>query len=193
MNCRGAPIVSHIINAQEAAATLKDMGFMNNSNSYIDSEPRERLATALRGIAVELHKFTESFRQIHGMRASDTYVDPTVWAEAIAPVDKPFPGVKVGPSGAGMPLSITLDAFYQRSEHGNFIGKEVIRQMSIYPKNWQRFIKAVRAYTGVGSIVSAGHDDELKGLFANSLRAYAGDEGFLGVHKLKMYGYVSFL
>ena len=52
----------------------------------------------------ELDKFTDSFNKVHSMRAADTYVEPTVWTEAIAPVYKPFPRVKVGPSGAGMPL-----------------------------------------------------------------------------------------
>ena len=49
--------------------------------------------------------------------------------------NKPFPGVKVGPSCAGMPLTIMLDAFFQRAEHGNFVGKAVQQQLSLYPPN----------------------------------------------------------
>jgi len=192
MNCRGASVVSHIINAQEATDELKKMGFPNTDMSFVGSEPHTRLKNALLGMRVEMDKFTDSFNKVHSMRKSKTYVDPTVWAEAIAPVDKPFPGVKVGPSGAGMPLTICLDAFFQRSEHGNFIGKEVIRQLSLYPPNWNRFIHAVRNATAVGPIIAAGNDMELKGLLYGALRSYAGDTGFLGVHRLKMYGYMEF-
>jgi len=145
---------------------------------------------ALIGMMDELDKFTDSFNKVHSMRAADTYVEPAVWAEAIAPVDKPFPRVKVGPSGAGMPLTISLDAFFQRSEHGNFIGKEVIKQLALYPPNWNRFVHAVRAATGVGPIISAGNDMELKGLLYGALTAHAGESGFLGVHRLKMYVYM---
>lgn len=191
MNCRGAPMVTHIVDAQEATIELVDMGFLEGK-SLKGTEPHTRLCNALDGIRQEMSTFTDAFGKIHGMRASDTYVDPTVWAEAIAPVDKPFPGVKVGPSGAGMPLSIILDAFFQRSEHGNFIGKEVKRQLSLYPPHWNRFIHAVRAHTAVGPIISAGNDNELKGYFYGAFHSFVGDDGFLGVHRLKMYGYMEF-
>lgn len=192
MNCRGAPILIQMMEAQEAAAELAEMGFVDSDISFAGSAPHTKLKNALSGMKIELEKFSDAFAKIHGMRASKTYVDPTVWAEAVAPVDKPFPGVKVGPSGAGMPLSIALDAFFQRSEHGNFIGKEVKRQLSLFPKNWNRVIHAIREYTAVGPIISAGKDNELKGLFYGAFDSYCGDTGFLGIHRLKMYGYMEF-
>ena len=80
------------------------MGFLDSDMSFVGSEPHTRLKKALIGMKDELDKFTDSFNKVHSMRAADTYVEPTVWTEAIAPVYKPFPRVKVGPSGAGMPL-----------------------------------------------------------------------------------------
>jgi len=192
MNCRGCTIVTHMINAQEAAAELVEMGFLESDMSFEGSEPHNRLACALSELREELYKFTEGFSKLQNMRKAEKYVDPTVWAEAIAPVDKPFPGVKVGPSGAGMPITIALDAFFRRTEHGNFIGKTVKDQLHLHPVNWRRYIHAIRDSTGVGAIVSKGNDTLLKGLFAGMFHAYAGDSGFLGIHRLKFYGYMEF-
>merc|ERR1712071_707360 len=87
-----------------------------------------------------------------------------------------------------MPLTIMLDTFSQRSDHGNFVGKTVQQQLSLYLPNWIRFIHSMREYASVGPMISAGQDSVQ---FAETLRAYAGEEGFLGANQLKLYVYFS--
>ena len=80
--------------------------------------------------------------------------------------------------------------FGPRTKHEHYVGNDTIRLFDSLPPNWKDFLNAVRNGPNICKFVHESDDNELKGLFGAALRSYAGENGFLGRHKLKMYGYL---
>jgi sulfite reductase alpha subunit-like flavoprotein len=171
---RCAPLVETIVRAQEAALR--------------DDPPA--LKAELAGIAERLHLVAhESLVKIDPNPTSATYVDPVVWAKTVAPFAVPlFEGVQ-GPSGTSSPIFNLLDLFFGRRDYHSMLGQEIMHLRTWYPPHWQTFLAAVGAYSTREYIERKG-DRELTGFFQAALNAYAGEDGFLGRHRLKVYGYL---
>ncbi len=120
---------------------------------------------------------------------SDTYVDPVVWAKTVAPFAVPFTEGTVGPSGVGAPLFHMLDVFFSRHDYSSHLGKEMLNMRNWYPKHWRDFFEALDEIS-VAEYVAKRNDPLLNGIYKEAAMGYAGESGFLSVHKLKAYGYL---
>ena len=130
-----------------------------------------------------------SFMQINPSPHSDSYVDPIVWAKTVAPFAVPIHEGVQGPSGTSSPIFHLLDIFFERRTYESILGQESLHLRTWYPPHWRDFLAAV-ARVSVRDYVSAKGDQELTGLYQETLNAYAGEDGFLGRHRLKVYGYL---
>lgn len=99
-----------------------------------------------------------------------------------------FEGVQ-GPSDTSSPIFNLLDLFFGRRAYRSQLGQEIMHLRAWYPPHWQQFLEAVGAYSTRAYIERRG-DRELSGLFQEALNAYVGEDGFLGRHRLKVYGYL---
>jgi len=171
---RASPIVGAVVAAQEATLC----------------EDQEALESALVSIAACLQRITrESLLLIDPNPLSKTYVDPVVWAKSVAPFAVPFQANVQGPSGTSSPIFSTLDIFLGRSGFQTFLGKEIHQLRSTYPRSWRTFLGAL-AEVSVPNYVNASGSPRLRGLFKEVGDAYAGQNGFLGRHRMKVYGYL---
>lgn len=169
-----SPIVSAVVAAQEATL-LHD---------------REALESALVTIIGCLHRITrESLLTIDPNPHGATYVDPAVWAKTVAPFAVPFDRGVQGPSGTSSPIFNTMDVFLGRSGFQTFLGKEIHALRSTYPIHWRQFLEALGTVS-VGDFVTACGDPRIRGLWKEVSDAYAGKNGFLGRHRMKVYGYL---
>jgi sulfite reductase (NADPH) flavoprotein alpha-component len=120
---------------------------------------------------------------------SDTFVDPVVWAKTVAPFAVPITEGTVGPSGVSAPLFHMLDVFFGRHQYNTHLGEEMLNMRLWYPKHWQDFFEALEEIS-VGAYVKKRNDPILNGIYKEAAMGYAGDSGFLTVHKIKAYGYL---
>jgi sulfite reductase alpha subunit-like flavoprotein len=169
---RATPILAAVVRAQEAVA----------------GGDREGLADELIRIADCLHEITaRALPKIDPNPLGRFAVDPVVWAKTVAPFAVPIvPGAQ-GPSGTSSPIFHLLYAFFGRSEHASVLGGEMVRLRAWYPRHWRELLAAVAA-TSVSEHVAG--DRRLAALYRDALAAYAGDDGYLARHRLKVYGYL---
>lgn len=171
---RCAPIIGAIVRAQEAVKLDDKLALHDELNIII------------RCLSRVVH---EVLPKINPNAASQLYVDPVVWAKTVAPFAVPMqPGLQ-GPSGTSSPIFNLLDSFFGRQKHGTFLGKEIKALRSSYPVFWQDFIEA-SAQISIPEYVRSKDDESLKGLFKEAFEIYAGRNGFLGRHRMKVFGYL---
>jgi ferredoxin-NADP reductase len=168
-----APIVGAAVRAQEAVLRGDDA-----------SLERELLV-----ILERLRHVTEvSFAKIDPSPLSATYVDPVVWATTVAPFAVPFEEGTAGPSGTSAPIFHLLDGFFGRRRFDSMLGGEIRHLREWFPPHQREFLAAVDAVSVPDYVAQSSR--ALRGLFATALDAYAGPKGYLGTHRLKVYGYL---
>ena len=169
-----APIVPNIVKAQEA----------------IQQDDPEALKTALTAIIACLKRIVhKSLFNINPNSYSENYVHHIVWAKTVAPFAVPFQKDVLGPSGTSSPVFTLLDTFLERQKHETFLGREIKALRATYPIFWQKFIEAVSKIS-LHTYVEKIDDPVLSNLFKETIDIYTGNNGFLGRHRMKVYGYL---
>lgn len=169
-----SPIVGAVVRAQEAV---------------IADDP-EALESELTTIIDCLKRIVrESLLNINPNPGSPYYVDPVIWAKTVAPFAVPFDRHVQGPSGTTSPLFNTLDIFFRRQGYESFLGKEIYNLRGTYPPLWQQYLQALGEIS-VPRYVQQSGNANLKGLLLDAFATYAGEQGFLGRHRMKVYGYL---
>ena len=169
------PIVGAVVRAQEAA----------------QQDDAESLKRELRLITDSLHNATyDSLMKIKLNPHSGPYfVDPVVWAKAVGPLAVSYEEGVPGPSGVASPIFHLLDEFFGRRSYDTKLGHEMTFVRDWYPQHWQDFLKAV-GQVSVPDYVVDNRSKNLKGIFQEARQSYMAESGFLGRHRLKVYGYL---
>lgn len=171
---RCAPIVGAVVRAQEAV---------------LDDDP-EALEAALITIGNCLQTVVrDSLLKINPNPAGATHVDPVVWAKTVAPFAVPMVGGVQGPSGTSSPIFNTLDLFFRREKFQTFLGREIEQLRGTYPPFWRELLQAL-GEVSVPAYVERTNNANLRGLLREVVATYAGENGFLGRHRMKVYGYL---
>ncbi|HVC32915.1 MAG TPA: cytochrome b5 domain-containing protein [Chloroflexota bacterium] len=135
------------------------------------------------------HVAEVSFQKIDLNPRGATFVDPVIWAKTVAPFAVPIsPGVQ-GPSGTSSPLFHLFDVFLGRASYDTILGVHTLEFRDWYPRHWIDFLAAVDQIS-LRDFVQRSGDRHLQGLYQSLLDTYAGDKGLLGIHRLKVYGYL---
>jgi len=171
---RCSPIVAAAIRAQEAA--------MVDDREAVEAEMMTIIASLQRVIR-------ESLLKINPNPAGLSHVDPVTWAKTVAPFAVPFVEGVLGPSGTSSPIFNFLDLFFGRRKFESFLGKEIQQLRSTYPPLWRELLAAI-SKVSVGDYIAEIDDPNLTGLWREGLDAYTGEQGFLGRHRMKVYGYL---
>ena len=169
------PIIGAVVRAQEAT----------------QQDDAESLKRELRLITDSLHNATyDSLMKIKLNPHSGPYfVDPVVWAKAVGPLAVSYEEGVPGPSGIASPIFHLLDEFFGRRSYGTKLGHEMTFVRDWYPQHWQDFLKAV-GQVSVPDYVADNRSKNLKGIFQEARQSYMAETGFLGRHRLKVYGYL---
>jgi sulfite reductase alpha subunit-like flavoprotein len=132
---------------------------------------------------------SESLLKISPNPYSQTFVDPVVWAKTVAPLAVPLHSGDQGPSGTSSPIFSALDIFFRRTQNTSFLGREIRQLRQHYPPFWRQFLDALSAVSVV-DFVRASQKPNLRGALREAMELYAGEQGFLGRHRMKVYGYL---
>ncbi|QES47515.1 hypothetical protein DEJ50_06420 [Streptomyces venezuelae] len=175
MLSRGAPLVSAAAHAGEAVAR----------------GDAEALAGELALMADCVAAITrKGLPKIEPRTGKRFHVDPVVWAKTVAPLAVPLVEHGIGPSGTASPMFHLLDSVIGRTRYRSFIGDEAQRLRDNYPRFWREFIQSVAGLDIASFAGAAGHPPLAEAL-ADLRRVYAGGNGLLGRHRLKVSGYLN--
>eukprot|EP00736_Rhodelphis_marinus_P005759 Rmarinus@m.13722 len=145
-------------------------------------------------IKAAVDEMVSIFHQISVNPLSHGYVDPVMWGKTFARWSGPWKSGVPAVSGLMSPMFHVLDTFLGRDSHKSFLGQEVLQVRKCMPKNWRDFIEAVGEYPISQFITDVGIEGmetrRLHGLYRGLLDAYAGERGFLGAHRYKVYSFL---
>lgn len=171
---QGTPLVGLTVRAQEATTRGDVAG----------------LKRELLGILVCLRELTDvSYMKVDPNPYSETFVDQAVWAKTVAPFALPIREGVQGNAGSASPIFPLMDEFLSRTQYDSTLGQEFAHLRQWFPQHWQEFFSAI-GQVSVRAFVEQRGDRGLQGLFQSVLDAYAGENGFLGVHRRKAYGFL---
>lgn len=169
-----SPIIGMIVRSQEA---------------ILENNP-DKLGAQLIGISECLLDISyESLLKIDPNIFSRQYMNPVIWAKTVAPFAVPFHQGIQGPSGTSSPVFNLLDLFLGRKLYNSFLGKEIFSLRNQYPRAWVEFLNAA-GNVSISEYISSTNNPDLQGILKDTLDVYAGENGFLGRHKMKVYGYL---
>ena len=174
IQAQSTPLVGAIVRAQEAV--------INHNPEALETELLLILNCLNHLTFVCLPKVIPNSR-------SSLFVDPVVWAKTIAPLSVPIRKGAAGPVGAATASLQALDAFLERGSYASDVGKESIHVREWFPPQWADFFLAVKKIS-VPRYIREQNIPRLTRLFRDVMYAYAGENGFLGRHRLKAYGYI---
>ncbi len=169
-----APVVEAAVRAQEAVAEQDPGALVEQLITILDAVRR---ATDV------------AFPKIDPNPYAGIYADPAIWAKLTAPTGIPIVDGVPGVSGAGSTGFQLVDTFLGRTRFESPLGAEARKARTWFAPNCRRFLDAIEE-TSVRQFVNESGDHELAGLFQSVLEAYAGDRGYLGVHRRKVYGFI---
>jgi sulfite reductase (NADPH) flavoprotein alpha-component len=120
---------------------------------------------------------------------SDTHVDQLLWSKTWALFTAATNPEERGLGASGSPIIQLLDAVFERGRYATEVSHETRRLAGWLPEFQKAFIDSFGRQPVSKFIAEAG-DRELAGIYHGALEAYAGKRGFLGAHRLKVYGYM---
>ena len=168
------PLVRDMVAGQDAAAAGDPDGLTDALVRMIDA----------------LHDLTGvALAKIDPVPLADPHADPVVWAKLVAPTGIPVVSGVPGVSGAAAAGLQALDGFLGRKTYETPLGKEAQHVADNYAPNVRRFVAAMGELPVRDFVIESGIP-ALRGLFQNVVDTYAGDRGYLGVHRRKVYGFI---
>lgn len=80
-----------------------------------------------------------------------------------------------------------MDAFLGRKNYNSFLGVEALHLRAWLPLNIRAFIAAIEYHYQVPDYVKTSGDQRLIGVLEGLVESYAGERGFMGTHRCKLY------
>lgn len=149
-----------------------------------------RLEAALFSLSGQLETIVRtSLPKINPHTHSATHVDAVTWAKTVAPFAVPIHPGDLGPSGTSSPIFNALDIFLGRKQYSTFLGKEIQQLRTVYPPFWRAFMLAL-SRVNTAAYVANSKNASLQEAYKLANDAYAGEGGFLGRHRMKVYGFL---
>lgn len=174
ISAKCSPIISAMVRAQEAV--------------LVDDRPT--LRRELSSITDQLmHVATRSFLKIDVNQHSENFIDPVIWAKTIARFGVPPNEGVSSPSGTAAAVFQFVDVFVGRTHYDDDLGQETLKAREWFPRHHRAFIDGLSAVS-VRHYVEQSGDPCLRGTFQQMIDAYMGEKGVLGVHRLKVYGFL---
>ena len=182
--------VFYLTQAEISFKTRKTVKIITEIQNSILRDNVNKVIKGLKELQQIIEYITEdSFLKIDPNPRSKTYVDPIVWAKTVAPFAVPLKEGIQGPSGTSAPVFHLIDTFIERSKYDTILGEEALFIREWYPKHWREFINSVEEVS-ILNYIKEKKNEELEGAFYSFIESYSGNNGFLGVHRRKVYGYL---
>ncbi|KAJ1304872.1 hypothetical protein OPQ81_006006 [Rhizoctonia solani] len=122
--------------------------------------------------------------------SGENFAHPVEWGQRYAKWSAPLSARVPALSGLFLPLFQTMDAFLGRTNFTSFLGIESIHLRAWMPLNIRAFLAAIEHSYSVPEYVRKSGDPRLMGVMDGIVEGYAGERGFMGTHRYKVYGFL---
>lgn len=123
-------------------------------------------------------------------RAGEQFANPVEWGQRYAKFSAPLSKRVPALSGLALPLFLLMDAFIGRTKYTSFLGIEAVHLRRWLPLNIRAFITAIEQHYRIPEYVKASGDARLGGVLDGIIESYAGERGFMGTHRYKVYNFL---
>jgi sulfite reductase alpha subunit-like flavoprotein len=122
--------------------------------------------------------------------AGEQFANPVEWGQRYAKFSAPLSKRVPALSGLALPLFLLMDAFIGRTKYASFLGIEAVHLRRWLPLNIRAFITAIEQHYRIPEYVKSSGDGRLEGVLEGIIESYAGERGFMGTHRYKVYGFL---
>ena len=182
--------VFYLVTAEFAMALTPVLGGMIEAQAAVLADDRDRLGEALVAVHDGLRRATDRiYRQLDPNPLGRSHLDQVLWAKTVGTSGVPILDGAPSPSGTAQPVVHALDAFLERQSYATLVGRQSTYLAGHFPRHWKELVAALREVS-VRQFVERSGDPALRGLYNAVLTAYAGDRGWMGLHRIKAYGFL---
>ncbi|KAF2008150.1 sulfite reductase flavo protein alpha-component [Amniculicola lignicola CBS 123094] len=122
--------------------------------------------------------------------AGEQFANPVEWGQRYAKFSAPLSKRVPALSGLALPLFLLMDAFIGRTKYASFLGIEAVHLRRWLPLNIRAFIAAIENHYRIPEYIKTSGDSRLEGVLEGLIESYAGERGFMGTHRYKVYGFL---
>ena len=182
--------IFYLVTTEFAMQLTPALNAMLQAQEAVLREDHIALEEALLVILDQLHYVTQViYPQIDANPFSKTHLDQVLWAKTVGTSGVPIFENAPSPAGTAQPHIHALDAFFERPSYHTLVGQQSVSLGAHFPKHWHTFVEALRTVS-VRQFVERSQNTTLQGLYNAVLDAYIGDKGWMGLHRIKAYGFL---
>ncbi|KAF2837286.1 hypothetical protein M501DRAFT_1018193 [Patellaria atrata CBS 101060] len=122
--------------------------------------------------------------------SGENFANPVEWGQRYAKWSAPLSRRVPALSGLALPLFLLMDAFLGRTKYTSFLGIEAVHLRRWLPLNIRAFIAAIETSYKIPEFINNSNDSRLEGILEGLIESYAGERGFMGTHRYKVYGFL---
>ncbi|MEU7826584.1 FHA domain-containing protein [Catellatospora sp. NPDC049133] len=182
--------VFYLVTTEFAMGLTPVLGAMLDAQEAVVADDPAALEGALLVILDQLQHVTQAiYPQIDPNPRGRHPLDQVLWAKTVGTAGVPIFEGAPSPSGTAQPQIHALDAFLERRDYGSLVGQQSTYLAGYFPRHWQELVAALREVS-VRQYVEDTRSSALRGVYNAMLDAYVGDRGWMGLHRIKAYGFL---
>lgn len=182
--------VFYLVTTEFAMGLTPVLGAMLDAQEAVVADDPAALEQALLVILHQLQHVTQAiYPQIDPNPRGRHRIDQVLWAKTVGTAGVPIFDGAPSPSGTAQPQIHALDAFLERRDYGSLVGQQSTYLAGFFPRHWVELVAALREVS-VRQYVEDTRNAGLRGIYNAMLDAYLGDRGWMGLHRIKAYGFL---
>ncbi|MER7007540.1 FHA domain-containing protein [Dactylosporangium sp. NPDC000555] len=182
--------VFYLVTTEFAMGLTPVLGAMLDAQEAVVADDPVALERALLVILDRLQHVTQAvYPQIDPNPRGRHPLDQVLWAKTVGTAGVPIFDGAPSPSGTAQPQIHALDAFLERQDYGSLVGQQSVYLAGFFPRHWRELVAALREVS-VRQYVEDTRNSTLRGIYNAMLDAYVGDRGWMGLHRVKAYGFL---
>jgi sulfite reductase alpha subunit-like flavoprotein/cytochrome b involved in lipid metabolism len=182
--------VFYLVTTEFAMGLTPVLGAMLEAQEAVVADDPAAVESALLVILDRLQHVTQAiYPQIDPNPRARHPLDQVLWAKTVGTAGVPIFDGAPSPSGTAQPQIHALDAFLERRDYGSLVGQQSVYLAGFFPRHWQELVAALREVS-VRQYVEDTRNITLRGIYNAMLDSYVGDRGWMGLHRIKAYGFL---
>lgn len=182
--------VFYLVTTEFAMGLTPVLGAMLDAQEAVVADDPAGLESALLVILDRLQYVTQAiYPQIDPNPRGRHPLDQVLWAKTVGTAGVPIFDGAPSPSGTAQPQIHAIDAFLERQDYGSLVGQQSTYLAGFFPRHWQELVAALREVS-VRRYVEDTRNANLRGIYNAMLDAYVGNRGWMGLHRIKAYGFL---
>jgi len=182
--------VFYLVTTEFAMGLTPVLSAMLDAQEAVVADDPAALEGALLVILDQLQYVTRAiYPQIDPNLRGRYALDQVLWAKTVGTAGVPIFDGAPSPAGTAQPQIHALDAFLERQDFASAVGQQSVYLAGFFPRHWQELVAALREVS-VRQYIERTRSNSLRGVYNAMLDAYLGDRGWMGLHRVKAYGFL---